>query len=63
MKRTEIVKGLNPKTMFIEFRCRNCGKVWNEEREVGNREVNVRGLKCSKCKSSAVSIIYPQFSY
>ncbi len=63
MRRIKIKKGLEPKTIMIEFRCRGCLNVWTEEREVGNREVNRRSLVCPKCESKAVSLTYPSFSY
>lgn len=63
MRRVKIKKGLEPKTMTIEFRCRECGSIWSKEQKIGNREVDGQGLKCPKCKSSAVSLIYPVFDY
>lgn len=63
MRRTRIKKGLEPETIMIEFRCRGCGNVWSKERVVGNTEIDRNELVCPKCKSKAVSLVYPSFHY
>ena len=60
MHRTNLKTGLTPKEIPLEFACNKCNNVWTDWKPVGSK-LNGKTLKCPKCNSSAISLIYPSY--
>ena len=51
-----------PEEICLEFACNKCNNVWTDWRPVGSKKpLNGKTLKCPKCNSRAVSLIYPRY--
>ena len=58
MQRVNLKKGLKPKEICLEFACNKCTNIWTDWKPVGTK-IDGKTLKCPKCNSVAVSLIYP----
>jgi len=62
MQRINLGKGLLAEEICLEFACNKCNNVWTEWRPIKAQQViDSSKLKCPKCKSHAISIIYPTY--